>query len=64
MLKEMASLKFYIEKFGLIRGRKAYNAFHRKYRKENKPHMLEYWKSRRVAFKAQKTNKDAVSAGL
>jgi len=57
----MASLKFYIEKFGPVRGRKAYNAFHRKHRKANKPHMLEYWKSRRGA---QKVNEDVVSAGL
>jgi hypothetical protein len=51
MLLEMASLKFYIHKYGAVRGREAYNAFHRRYRKANKPHMLKYWKSRREARK-------------
>jgi hypothetical protein len=54
----MASLAFYIGKYGEIRGRKAYNTFHRRYRKANKPRMLEYWKSRR---EAQKANKDGAS---
>jgi hypothetical protein len=41
----MPSLKSYIEKFGEIRGRKKYNAFHRQYRKDNKPRMLKYWRN-------------------
>jgi len=61
MVYPMASLKSYIEKFGEIRGRKKYNAFHRQYRKDNKPRMLKYWRNYR---KRQKANNGGLSSGL
>jgi hypothetical protein len=58
---EMASLKFYIEKFGKTQGRKEYNAYHRQYRKHNQERMRKYWRD----FHAlQKASKQAVSSGL
>ena len=50
----MASLKSYVEKFGKVRGREAYNEFHRQYRKDHKKRMLKYWKDYRVRQKARK----------
>jgi hypothetical protein len=32
----MASLSTYINKFGAVRGRKMYNAYHREYKKQNR----------------------------
>jgi hypothetical protein len=54
----MPSLAAYIEKYGQKNGRKRYNRWHVLYRKRNKPRMLQYWKDRR---EAQKANKQAVS---
>ena len=61
MLFEMALLNTLIRKHGETEGRKAYNRWHRLYRKRNKPKMLKYWKSRR---EAQKVNNDGLKSGL
>jgi hypothetical protein len=47
----MASLTFYIQKFGRREGRKKYNAYHRKYKKRNRDKINA---ARRKARKAHK----------
>jgi hypothetical protein len=52
MLKRMASLEFFIRKFGARRGREEYNAYHQKYRKRNRKKLALYQRNRRAAQKA------------
>jgi hypothetical protein len=47
----MASLDFYIRKFGRREGRKKYNAFHREYKKQHRDKINA---ARRAARKAHK----------
>ena len=57
----MASLDFYIEKYGKREGRRRYNRYHVLYRKKNRVKMREYWK---LANGRRKANKDGSSVGL
>ena len=43
----MASLAWYIRKFGKTAGRKEYNAYHRAYRKTRRKKMSTYFKEYR-----------------
>ena len=51
MLKQMASLAFFIKKFGARQGRKEYNAYHKKYRKLNRKKLALYQRNRRASKK-------------
>jgi hypothetical protein len=54
MIIPMASLKTFQNKLGKQAGRKAYNAFHREYRKNNKDKFLKYWRAFHAKQKAAK----------
>jgi hypothetical protein len=41
----MASLTTFQNRLGKREGRKAYNAWHREYRKKNKGKFLKYWRA-------------------
>jgi hypothetical protein len=51
LVNAMASLTFYIQKFGKREGRKKYNAYHRDYKKQNRDKINA---ARRAARKASK----------
>jgi hypothetical protein len=47
----MALLETLINKFGPVKGRAEFNAYHRLYRKRNRKKLRQYWKDRRAAQK-------------
>jgi hypothetical protein len=47
----MASLDFFIRKFGAARGKKKYNAYHQEYRNQNRTKLALYQRNRRAAQK-------------
>ena len=54
MIIPMASLTTFQNKLGKRAGRKAYNAWHREYRKQNKVKFLKYWRAFHAKQRAAK----------
>lgn len=52
MLHGMASLDFYIRRYGTKEGRERYNEYHRAYRKTHRRKLRAYWRDRKKAQKA------------
>jgi hypothetical protein len=52
MISLMASLDFFITKYGAVRGRAKYNSYHQKYRKLNRKKLAAYQRERRALQKA------------